>query len=115
MTWWDGVVLGVIQGFTEFLPVSSSGHLVVAEQVLGVPPHGVVVEVTLHVATLVAVLIVYRARIWELLRGMSRQHESTVRALISRHNHVEATLSSMLDGVLAVDIDGRIISVNERT
>jgi undecaprenyl-diphosphatase len=71
MTWWDGVVLGVIQGLTEFLPVSSSGHLVVAEQVLGVPPHGVVVEVTLHVATLVAVLIVYRARIWQLVRGMS--------------------------------------------
>lgn len=71
MTWWDGVVLGVIQGLTEFLPVSSSGHLVVAEQVLGVPRHGVVVEVTLHVATLAAVLIVYRARVWQLLRGMS--------------------------------------------
>lgn len=73
MTWWDGVVLGVIQGLTEFLPVSSSGHLVVAEQMLGVPRHGVVVEVTLHVATLVAVLVVYRARVWELLRGMSRR------------------------------------------
>jgi undecaprenyl-diphosphatase len=73
MTWWDGVVLGLIQGLTEFLPVSSSGHLVVAEQVLGVPRHGVVVEVTLHVATLVAVLVVYRARVWELLRGMSRR------------------------------------------
>ncbi len=73
MTWWDGIVLGVIQGLTEFLPVSSSGHLVVAERVLGVPRHGVVVEVTLHVATLAAVLIVYRARVWELLRGMSRR------------------------------------------
>jgi undecaprenyl-diphosphatase len=73
MTWWEGVVLGVIQGLTEFLPVSSSGHLVVAEKMLGVPPHSVVVEVALHVATLIAVLVVYRARVWDLLRGMSRR------------------------------------------
>ncbi len=73
MTWWDGVVLGVIQGLTEFLPVSSSGHLVLAEQVLGVPPHGVVVEVALHVSTLAAVLLVYRARIWELLQGIAQR------------------------------------------
>ncbi len=73
MNWWQGVVLGVVQGLTEFLPVSSSGHLVVAERVLGVARQGVVVEVALHVATLVAVLIVYRRRIWEVLAGLARK------------------------------------------
>jgi undecaprenyl-diphosphatase len=71
MSWWDGLILGVIQGLTEFLPVSSSGHLVVAEAALGVRVPGVFVEVALHVATLVAVVIVYRRRILELVAGMA--------------------------------------------
>jgi len=69
MSWWDGLILGIVQGLTEFLPVSSSGHLVVAEAALGVRVSGVFVEVALHVATLVAVLIVYWRRILELVMG----------------------------------------------
>lgn len=70
MTWWQGALLGLVQGLTEFLPVSSSGHLVITEQVLGVRRGGVAFEVALHVATLAAVLVVYRARIWNLLQGI---------------------------------------------
>lgn len=66
MTWWEGILLGVVQGLTEFLPVSSSGHLVLGEALLGLQPPGVFFEVTVHVATLVAVLLVYRGRILEL-------------------------------------------------
>jgi undecaprenyl-diphosphatase len=73
MTWWDGLLLGLVQGLTEFLPVSSSGHLVVVEAVLGVRTPGVVVEVVLHVATLVAVAIVYWRRIMELVIGAVRR------------------------------------------
>jgi undecaprenyl-diphosphatase len=69
MSWWDGLILGLVQGLTEFLPVSSSGHLVVTEAALGVRVPGVFVEVALHVATLVAVLIVYWRRILELSTG----------------------------------------------
>ncbi len=69
MTWWEGVVLGVVQGVTEFLPVSSSGHLVVAEAAIGLSTPGVLVEVILHVATLLAVVIVYRDALWRLVRG----------------------------------------------
>lgn len=69
MNSWQAVVLGAVQGFTEFLPISSSGHLVLAEALLGVRVPGVFVEVSLHTATLLAVLIVYRRRIGELVRG----------------------------------------------
>ena len=72
MTWWDGILLGLVQGLTEFLPVSSSGHLVVAEAAIGLRTPGVLVEVTLHVATLVAVAIVYWRRITELAVGAVR-------------------------------------------
>lgn len=70
MTWWQGVVLGVVQGLTEFLPISSSGHLVVAEAAIGLSTPGVVVEVVLHVATLLAVVIVYRKTLWSLSTGV---------------------------------------------
>ncbi|HET7790129.1 MAG TPA: undecaprenyl-diphosphate phosphatase [Gemmatimonadales bacterium] len=70
MTIWQGVVLGLVQGLSEFLPVSSSGHLRVLEVVTGVRAPGVFVEVSLHVATLFAVLVVYGGRLWGLIRGV---------------------------------------------
>jgi undecaprenyl-diphosphatase len=69
MTWWEALVLGVVQGLTEFFPVSSSGHLVMGGAVLGLEVPGILFEVAVHVATLLSVLVVYRQRIWRLLRG----------------------------------------------
>ncbi len=70
LTWWQGLVLGLVQGLTEFLPVSSSGHLVLAEEFVGFRPQGVFFEVMVHLATLLSVFIAYRHRIAELLKGL---------------------------------------------
>jgi undecaprenyl-diphosphatase len=69
MTWWEALVLGVVQGLTEFFPVSSSGHLVMTERLLGLTLPGVSFDVALHVATLASVLIVYWQTIRRLLLG----------------------------------------------
>jgi len=69
MTPWESIVLGIVQGATEFLPVSSSGHLVMAQAVLHIEISGVLFEVAVHVATLVSILFVYRARVAGLTRG----------------------------------------------
>lgn len=63
------VVLAVVQGLTEFLPVSSSGHLAVGQRLLGFNPQGLDLEVFLHGGTLLAVAGFYRGRIWELVRS----------------------------------------------
>ena len=68
----EALLLGVVQGLTEFLPVSSSGHLVLGQALLGIDAPGVAFEVVLHLATLTAVLWVYRRRVGELLLGMTR-------------------------------------------
>jgi undecaprenyl-diphosphatase len=70
MSAWEALVLGVVQGATEFLPVSSSGHLVIFQEVLGIHVGGVLFEVVVHVATLISILLVYRARVAGLLTGM---------------------------------------------
>ncbi len=67
MTTVEALWLGFVQGLTEFLPVSSSGHLVMAQSLLGLEESGVVFEVAVHVATLVSVLVFYRRRVGELV------------------------------------------------
>lgn len=65
-------LLGIVQGLTEFLPVSSSGHLVLVERLLGIDPPGVLLEALLHWGTLGAVLVVFRADLWAVVRSMTR-------------------------------------------
>lgn len=79
MSYFDAIVLGLVQGLTEFLPVSSSGHLVMAQTFLGVPAPGVFLEVALHVATLLSVVVVYRRKLWELLMGTARRDRDALR------------------------------------
>jgi len=93
---WEALVLGVVQGATEFLPVSSSGHLVIAQAVLGVDLPGVFFEVAVHVATLVSVLVVYRDRVRSLALGAVRRERSALRYLLL------LVLASVPAGVLGV-------------
>lgn len=72
MTIWDALVLGLLQGATEFLPVSSSGHLVIGQALLGISLPGVSFEVAVHVATLFSVILVFRKRLFQLMAGVFR-------------------------------------------
>ncbi|HIE03194.1 MAG TPA: undecaprenyl-diphosphate phosphatase [Candidatus Latescibacteria bacterium] len=68
MNFLEGVGLGVLQGLTEFLPVSSSGHLVLAKALLGLREQGIALEVTVHFGTLLAIITVFHAEVWKVLR-----------------------------------------------
>lgn len=63
------IILGVVQGLTEFLPVSSSGHLVIGSELLNFHQQGVVFEVCLHLGTLLSVFIVFRKEIAAMIRA----------------------------------------------
>ncbi len=68
MSFISAVLLGILQGLTEFLPVSSSGHLVLAQHFFGVQDSGdTLFEVFMHLGTLLAVLVFFRRRVWVLL------------------------------------------------
>ena len=63
-------VLAVVQGITEFLPISSSAHLILVPQVLGETDQGLVIDVAVHVGTLLAVLAYFRAEVAGMLHGL---------------------------------------------
>lgn len=66
----ESLLLGILQGLTEFLPVSSSGHLVIAQWLLDAElGGGILFEVSVHVATMAAILLFYHRRIAELIIG----------------------------------------------
>ena len=70
MEWWQAILLGIVQGLTEFLPVSSSGHLMIFKELLGVDAEGFLdYTVTVHFATVLSTIVVFWAIIWNLLKG----------------------------------------------
>lgn len=68
MTVFEAIIQGIIQGATEFLPVSSSGHLSISKHLFGIELPGILFDIMLHLGTLVAVVFVYRKLIWRLLK-----------------------------------------------
>lgn len=69
MTWWQAIVLGVVQGLTEFLPISSTAHLVVVLDMFGLPSQGPFTTV-IQMGTLVAVFVYFRKDIWHILKAV---------------------------------------------
>ncbi len=62
----QAIILGLIQGITEFLPVSSSGHLIFFPQLFGWSDQGIAFDVMVHVGTLFAVVVYFRKKIWQI-------------------------------------------------
>ena len=67
MNIFESIILGIIQGLTEFLPISSSGHLVLGQYFLGINLDGILLEVVLHLGTLFAILIYYKDDLKEIV------------------------------------------------
>lgn len=71
MSWFQALILGLIQGLTEFLPVSSSGHLAIGRELLGVElGDDLMFDVAVHAATVLATIVVFRKQIRQLLCGL---------------------------------------------
>lgn len=82
MTYFDSFILGLLQGLTEFLPVSSSGHLVITQALLGTKSTGVAFDVLLHLGSLLAVLIYFRSRILSIIQSLYKKEKETERKMI---------------------------------
>jgi undecaprenyl-diphosphatase len=89
MNWFEAIVLGLIQGLTEFLPVSSSGHLEIAKSLFGVDPEAsFYFTVAVHGATVLSTIVVFRKEIINLAAGslkfkMNEETSYTIKLIIS--------------------------------
>lgn len=102
--------MGVVQGLTEFLPVSSSGHLVISETFLGINPPGIFLEVALHFASVIAIIIYLRKRLMSLISGLFKKDNRRNLSL----KYLSAVVVSMIPaGCVALFIGDRVRALFE--
>jgi undecaprenyl-diphosphatase len=89
MTWWKAAILGVVEGVTEYLPISSTGHLLVTQRILGIGEHDSTKDaadsyaIAIQFGAIVAVLVLYRRRVASLFAGLVGRDAVGRRLLVS--------------------------------
>ena len=113
----EAIILGIIQGLTEFLPVSSSGHLELAKAILGdtsVPKESLTFTVVLHFATALSTLVIFRKEIAQIFKGLfqlkwNEEFKFSIKIIISMLPAVVVGL--LFEKQLAAFFDGNILLV----
>ncbi|MEP1469489.1 MAG: undecaprenyl-diphosphate phosphatase [Halieaceae bacterium] len=101
--WLQASLLAVLQGLTEFLPISSSAHLVIPSLVLSWPDQGLAFDVAVHVGTLTAVLFYYRSDLFTLATGCSR---ALAERQVNEHSRMVGFLAAATVPVAVVGVVG---------
>ncbi|HHY11548.1 MAG TPA: undecaprenyl-diphosphate phosphatase [Firmicutes bacterium] len=106
MNWLQAAVLGIIQGLTEFLPVSSSGHLVLGSRCLGLPSPGLSFSIWVHIGTAVATVVMLHKEIAWLVKSLlaPETYDDRRRALAIAGYIVAASVPAALVGLLLEDL-----------
>lgn len=105
MDLWQVVVLSIIQGLTEFLPVSSSGHLILGSKLIGLPSPGLTFAIWVHVGTAFATVVMLRKNISWLIKGIFRptSKQERKRCLILAGYIIAASIPAAIVGILFED------------
>ena len=116
MSWFDAVILGLIQGLTEFLPVSSSGHLELAKVILGdesLPSESLLMTVVLHGATALSTVMVFRKDVWKIITGMfkigSDEFHLSLKIILSMIP--AAVVGVLFDDIIEAFFSGQLVLV----
>ncbi len=75
----ESILLGLLQGLAEFLPVSSSGHLVVGKSLLGLKDAGMFFDIMLHAGTLLSIFVIFRKKIWNIVKGCALRDKAQLK------------------------------------
>ena len=106
-------LLGIIQGFTEFLPISSSAHLLIPSQVFGYQDLGLAFDIVVHAGTLTAVIFYFRCEIFTMLKSILTKKQDLNNERILTLNLVIATIPIIIFGLIFKDfIDQRLFNTS---
>jgi len=126
---WKTVLIGVVEGLTEFLPVSSTGHIILAEEVLHFQgPPGKVFEIVIQLGAILAICFLYRAKILATVGGVVRREPLAMRFAaavviaflpaavvgVAAHNYIKTVLFSPMVVAVALIVGGFAILIIER-
>jgi undecaprenyl-diphosphatase len=126
---WKTVLIGLVEGLTEFLPVSSTGHIILAEEVLHFEgPPGKVFDIVIQLGAILAVCVLYRAKIWSTIAGTVRREPRALRFAaavivaflpaavvgVIAHSYIKAVLFNPFVVAVALVVGGIAILVIER-
>jgi len=129
MELWQAVFLGILQGLTEFLPVSSSGHLVLAQTLIGIPENLVVsFDIIVHLGTLLAVLCYFYQDLKQLISGILKREKPSLRLFVALilgtipvvvvyfliHDWVERLFNNPLTTSFCLALTGFILLISDR-
>lgn len=126
---WKALLIGVVEGLTEFLPVSSTGHIILAEEVLHFQgPPGKVFEIVIQLGAILAVCLLYRAKIWTTVEGVLQRDKRAIRFAtaiavaflpaaivgVAAHKYIKSVLFSPWVVAIALIVGGIAILLIER-
>lgn len=104
MTFFQAIFLGIIQGLTEFLPISSSGHLVIFQKLFGLNPP-ILFDVLVHVGTLGAIVVFFRKELFEITQNLVKKEKKAWELILMI---LVATIPAIIAGFLLRDYLGQI-------
>jgi undecaprenyl-diphosphatase len=126
---WKAVLIGIVEGLTEFLPVSSTGHIILASEVLHFEgPPGKVFEIVIQLGAILAICFLYRKKIWVTARGVAEREKPAMRFAgaillafmpaavvgVVAHRYIKTTLFDPTVVAVALIVVGIAILVIER-
>jgi undecaprenyl-diphosphatase len=126
---WKTVLIGVVEGLTEFLPVSSTGHIILAEELLHFQgPPGKVFEIVIQLGSILAVCFLYRQKIWDTVSGVLRREKPAMRFAaaiivaflpaavvgVAAHKYIKSVLFNPMVVAVALIVGGVAILLIER-
>ena len=126
---WKALLIGVVEGLTEFLPVSSTGHIILAEEVLNFQgPPGKVFEIVIQLGAILAVCLLYRAKIWTTAMGVVQREKPAMRFAaailvaflpaaivgVAAHKYIKEVLFNPMVVAVALIVGGIAILLIER-
>ena len=112
ITWWQSIILGIIQGLAEFLPISSSGHLQLFQSIFGIEDVPRLFDIFLHIGTLAAVFIVFRRELWDIIKNPKQKIVNMIILATIITVFLAVAIEVLTDKIIGENVMAKLLGIN---